>query len=235
MTPYYTNTGITIYNGDCVNVMREAIDDDSVNIVITSPPYNLGNNHHTGNKRHNPYDDDMPEDEYQQSQLVVLLEIYRVLQNDGWLFYNHKNRIKNGRMISPLEWILKSNFILRQEIVWNVGSPNMDDCRFYPFTERIYCLAKSDASTMKNALKLTDDWHIAPVGTQGAHTRAFPETIPDRLLACVSGNFVFDPYVGSGTTAASAQKFNREFIGSDISAEYCELAVQRTSQQVMAL
>ena len=84
-----------IYNEDCLETMAE-MEDGLVGLIITSPPYNLGNNHHTGDIKHKPYEDDMPEDKYQEWQIDILDECYRVLDDTGSMFYNHKNRIKNG-------------------------------------------------------------------------------------------------------------------------------------------
>ena len=63
----------------------------------------------------------MDEDEYQQWQLDILNELFRVLKNDGSLFYNHKNRIHNGEIISPYQWLFKSPFKIRQEIILDRG------------------------------------------------------------------------------------------------------------------
>ena len=128
---------ITLKQGDCLELMKE-LPDGSVDLVVTSPPYNLGNNHHTGNKHHNPYLDDMPENQYQEWQINILNECYRVLKQDGSIMYNHKNRIKEGEQITPYKWILKTKFIVKQEIIWENQSQNFDKIRFYPFTERIY-------------------------------------------------------------------------------------------------
>ena len=134
-----------IYNMDCLEGMK-LIDDNSIDLIITSPPYNLGVQHHTGNNRFKSYiqyNDDMPEDLYQEWQTKVLNECFRILKNDGSMWYNHKNRIKKGIQITPYEWILKSNFIVKQEIVWRNGGQNFDKIRFYPMTERVYWLAKN--------------------------------------------------------------------------------------------
>ncbi len=110
-----------LHLGDCMDGMKQ-FEDNYFDIIVTSPPYNLGNNHHTGNKRINPYNDNMPEKDYQQWQLKIINECSRVLKQDGSMFYNHKNRIKSGLMITPYEWILKSNILLKQELVWFNGS-----------------------------------------------------------------------------------------------------------------
>ena len=136
---------IDLRQGDCLEVMKD-IPDGSVDLIITSPPYNLGNTHHTGGNRFKPYDkynDDMKESDYQDWQVEVLNECFRILKDDGSILYNHKNRISKGVQITPYQWILKTDFLVKQEIVWQNGSQNFDKIRFYPFTERIYWLAKS--------------------------------------------------------------------------------------------
>ena len=82
-----------LINDDCLKVLP-TLADNSVDLIITSPPYNLGNNHHTGNKQHRAYDDNLPEIKYQEQQLQFLNECFKVLKEDGSLIYNHKNRIK---------------------------------------------------------------------------------------------------------------------------------------------
>src|SRR5690242_7731077 len=104
-TPYYEDTaaGITLYNGDCLDVMRQ-MDSGSVDLVFTSPPYNLGNSN--GEKVRfstkwpkaqlgNGYDvaqDAMPYPEYVAWQKQVLTECWRLLSDTGAIFYNHKPR-----------------------------------------------------------------------------------------------------------------------------------------------
>jgi site-specific DNA-methyltransferase (adenine-specific) len=131
-----------IYNLDCIDGLKK-LDDESIDLIITSPPYNLGNNHHTGNKKIFAYDDNLNEKDYQSSQINMLEQCYRVLKNSGSMMYQHKNRIKKGIQISPYEWIFKTQFCIKQEIVWINRSQNFDKIRFYPFTERVYWLAKT--------------------------------------------------------------------------------------------
>lgn len=218
-----------IHNVDCLCGLG-AMESESIDLCITSPPYNLGNNHHTDKKRHNPYNDDMPEEEYQAWQIRVLQEIYRVLKSGGWLFYNHKNRIKDGKMISPLEWILKTEFVRRQEVIWNNGTPNMDKIRFFPFTERIYCLAKGEA-VMFNKLALTDDWHISPVGTNTEHTRAFPDKLVTNIMGSVDFEIVLDPFMGSGTVGRIADRYGKKWVGFELQEKYTRLSEKTLGAQ----
>lgn len=219
-----------VIQGDCLEIMKE-IPDKSVDMVFTSPPYNLGNGHHTGSKKHKAYNDNMTESEYQKWQILVLKECYRVLKDNGSMFYNHKNRIKNGIQISPYEWIFRTPFVIKQELVWFNGSQNFDKIRFYPMTERIYWLSKSPKTKLFNVINHHDffdkkDWK--PVGTKGKHTRAFPKKMVEDILKCFpDSHTVLDPFAGSGTTGVACINTNRNYILIEKEPEYIEIINKR--------
>ena len=224
---------IEIKQGDCLELMKE-MPDGSVDLIITSPPYNLGNTHHTGNKRFKPYgkhNDDMKELDYQDWQVEVLNECFRILKDDGSMLYNHKNRISKGVQITPYQWLLKTDFVIKQEIVWQNGSQNFDKIRFYPFTERVYWLAKSPKTKLHNVINHHDvftkaDWNS--VGTNGKFKRAFPVKMVDDLLSCFpDSEVVLDPFMGSGTTGVACKNTNRNFIGFELDEEYFNIAKER--------
>ena len=109
----------------------------------------------------------MPEEEYEHWQIDVLNECHRVLKEDGSMFYNHKNRVKKNRVYFPTEWILKSNFICRQEIIWDrSASVNQDPCRYIPTTEKIYWLIKRQKNPRfkldKKVNWIGEVWKFAP-------------------------------------------------------------------------
>ena len=228
-----------IYNVDCMEGMK-ILPDNSIDLIITSPPYNLGTKHHTGSnhfKCYADYHDDMPEDLYQRWQIEFLNECYRVLKPTGSMWYNHKNRIRKGIQISPYEWLLQSKFahLIKQEIIWFNRSQNFDKCRFYPMTERVFWMAKSPKTRMFNAINHHDifdtkDWK--PVGTRGVFKRAFPVNMPQDIIKCFpDAKVILDPFMGSGTTAIAAKLENRSFIGFEISTEYCEIANKRIESE----
>jgi site-specific DNA-methyltransferase (adenine-specific) len=223
-----------LINDDCLKVLP-TLEKSSVDLIITSPPYNLGNNHHTGNKQHKAYNDNLPEAEYQEQQLQFLNECFKLLKETGSLIYNHKNRIRKGRQLSPYEWIFKSNFVVKQEIVWVNRSQNFDKMRFYPFTERLYWLTKKPETKLFNAINHYDvfDWkEWKPVGTKGNHTRAFPEKMVEDILKCFpNAEVVLDPYMGSGTTGVAAKNLNREFIGIELDKTYFDMAQTRINEK----
>jgi len=216
-----------IYNIDCLEGLKK-IDDKSVDLIITSPPFNLGNTHHTGFKKHKSYDDKMPEQDYQKWQIEVLNECFRVLKNNGSMMYQHKNRISKGVQISPYEWILKTKFIVKQEIVWINRSQNFDKIRFYPFTERVYWLTKDPKTKLINKINKQDvfdykEWK--PVGTKGMHTRAFPEKmVEDFLKVFPKAKIILDPFMGSGTVARVSRGMKRNFIGFEIEPKFVQLS-----------
>jgi site-specific DNA-methyltransferase (adenine-specific) len=222
-----------IYNEDCLVTMGK-MSNNFIDLTITSPPYNLGVKHHTGNKVFNAYDDyidDMPENEYQENQIKVLNELFRVTKHGGSLMYNHKNRIRNGVQITPYEWIFKTNWKIKQEIVWFNRSQNFDKCRFYPMTERIYWLSKGVDTDFKNEINQHDLINDTSEGTEKDHKRSFPIKLAQRFIMCFpNSEIIFDPYMGSGTTAIASIKEKKKYIGSEISSNYCKIANKRISQ-----
>jgi len=230
---YYYDDAVCIYCADCRLILPQL---PKVDLVVTSPPFNLGNTHHTGNNRFNPYEDEMPEDEYQGLQIYVLNLLYQLVAKNGHLFYQHKNRIKDGVQITPYEWLLKTPWLIKQEIVWFNGSQNFDKCRFYPMTERIYWLGKTRSSKIDNVINRHDLWEIDPEGLDCPHPRAIPIEIPQNLIACCpEAKLILDPYMGWGTTLRAAKNLERKAIGIDDKEWCCELAAKRMSQTVMAL
>lgn len=116
----------------CIDVLEglKQLEDNSIDVIITSPPYNKAglNGKQKGQNWYKTIDyggdseiDNKNEEEYQQWQIEILNECYRVLKNDGVMFYNHKNRIVKGKgyIISPYQWLTQTPFMIRQEIVWN--------------------------------------------------------------------------------------------------------------------
>lgn len=208
------------------------IPQNSIDLFITSPPYNLGGKFHTGNTRYNQayntYEDNLPEENYQEQQIDFLNACYDKLKNNGSMFYNHKPRIKNGICIHPLEWILKSKFILKQEIIWRNGSQNFDKIRFYPMTERVYWLVKSSKTKLFNSVGFTDIWEFKNSKRHPLHKATFPIDLPLTIIKCFKdADVICDPYMGIGTTAKAVIEINKEdnknrkYLGFEIDESYC--------------
>jgi len=227
-----------IYNEDCLDTMAR-MEDNFIDLTITSPPYNLGKKHHTGNKKFNAYDeyiDDLPEDKYQAQQIKMLNELYRVTKEGGSLMYNHKNRIREGLQISPYEWLFKTEWTIKQEIVWFNGSQNFDKVRFYPMTERIYWLSKGNKTNFINVINQHDLIKDTAEGTDKEHKRAFPLSLARKFIMCFpNSRLIYDPYMGSGTTAEASLYENKSYLGSEISKNYIKTSQNRINKYLSQL
>ena len=221
--------------GDCLELMKD-IPDGSVDLIITSPPYNIGKMK-SNTTIHGTYaGNDMEEGNYQDWQVTFLNECHRVLKDSGSMFYNHKIRIKKGVAIHPLEWVLKADFLLKQEITWDMGkSANCDKIRFFPFSERIYWLVKNPKTKLHNTHNLSDVWRVVPTHKrkETGHIAVMPLEIVTYILESITGEVVLDPFMGSGTTGIACKNLNRNFIGMELDETYFNIAKDRIENHVV--
>jgi len=216
-----------LYQGDCLEILK-VIPNETIDVILTSPPYNLGNNHHTNKKKTQAYSDSMDEEEYQIWQINVLQECFRVLKKTGSLLYNHKNRIKDGLQITPYEWLFKTSFLFKQELVWINGSPNFDKIRFYPFTERIYWMVKDKKTILDNVINSHDVFKWSAEGSNLKHSRTFPKKMALDLLECFpDSKVILDPFMGSGTVGVVSKILKKHFIGIEKNEEFFTYAQDR--------
>ena len=230
--------------GDTETVMRN-FPDESIDLVITSPPYNLKNstgngmsvNTRTGKWAGNPlqngytdHSDDMPYDEYVAWQKRCLTEMMRVIKPSGAIFYNHKWRVQDGLIQDRREIV--NDFPIRQIIIWRrKGGINFNPGYFLPTYEVIYLIAKPDFKLVPKANAVGDVWEIKQEN-DNKHPAPFPLELIDRIVSSTSAEIILDPFMGSGTTAISAIKYGRKYIGIDISKEYCKMAKKRIANFV---
>lgn len=236
---------IELRHGDCLENMRDMLD-ESVDLIVTSPPYNNWRNRRTQQRKaeywkrtnitYNSYDDHLSDLEYETWQVDVLNECYRILKPTGTMAYNHKDRIFNFEVRSPLEWILKSKMKYRQRITWDRGGMQaFNNVRFYRNEEDIYILGKATKHFTWNpdCAKYMSIWKIVP-SRKNNHPAPFPEEIPERCIRAFTneGDVVLDPFMGSGTTGVSSKKLNRHFIGIELDRTYLEMARGRINDCV---
>lgn len=222
-----------------------SLPDECIDCLWSSPPYNLADPFRGGNsvqtKRRLTYhwssgrgDGSLkPEVVYQAEQEAVLAEWYRCLSPDGVAFYSHKVRIKDGRAISPLTWIVRTPLFLLQELVWDRGgTANTDARRFLPVSERVYVLAKRPGLRLDNRERLPDVLRLPPTHHL-RQTSGHPcPTHPALVRACLSvvprpvdGRrlLVADCYAGTGTTGLVARSLGMDYLLCDHSPEYVAL------------
>jgi len=227
---------IKLIHDDCLNAMR-GMPDNSVDITVTSPPYNLNKRASGGGNSKRNYDgwyaDDMPEEEYQVWQKDCIREMVRITK--GSVFYNHKVRYawhsRNkyrvpSNIYHPMQWLC--DFPIWCEIVWDrratSGHANRR-CRMSD--ERIYQIGKPDKF---NDMGYTTVWQIPPTKNVN-HVCTFPQELVERciLQSTDEGDVVFDPFMGAGTSGVTAKRLNREFVGVEMDAEYFQIAQSNIS------
>lgn len=230
-----------IIEKDCIEAMKE-MDDSSVDCIITSPPYNkkglLGNvklgNQIWGkfNIDYSTYGDDMPEADYQAWMVAFLNECHRVIKDDGSIFFNHKPRRYKNRCYLPTDFIHQSDAQLYQLIIWDRrNSPNIRNDVLVPCTEHIYWFCKKKPKVYRDAVdsQYRSEVWVIPPDRQKQHPAPFPEQLVRNciLLSTQENDLVFDPFLGSGTTAVVAKSLYRNWIGCEIDPTYIDLASKR--------
>jgi len=225
--------------GNALTILK-TLPNDIVDVGVTSPPYNKGENKKgwlVKNVKYAGVTDKLPEEEYQKNQVDVLNEAFRITKTGGSFFYNHKLRWERGQMLHPMDWLKKTRWVIRQEIIWDrIIAANIRGWRFWQVEERVYWLYKpvgknkiGEELKPKHAL-LTSIWRFPPE-QKNPHPAPFPLALPFRAIYSVINEkkegIIIDPYCGSGTTLVAAKILGLHYIGIDISNEYIKFAKER--------
>jgi site-specific DNA-methyltransferase (adenine-specific) len=250
---------IKLFNGDCVEVL-DTLDKESVNLVITSPPYNvdLGNNKYN-NSGYNLYNDNREHKEYIEWLKTIFAKVKTVLKSGGRVCINIGDG-KNGTVPTSSDIIQfmcnDLNYIPTAHIIWNKnniaartawGSYMSPSSPSYPCPfEHILIFAKdstkllhSGTSDLKKSEFITyanSLWTFTPEKLQEVgHPAAFPMELPYRLIKMNSyiGDTVLDIFMGSGTTGVTCKLLDRNFIGIELDKKYFDMAetrIQRTDK-----
>lgn len=259
MTPYYEQDGITIYHGDCRDVLP-ALSAGAFDLVVTSPPYNLGvstgggfpTGHYSADaplgKRggagkwsggalangYGAHDDAMPPAEYEAWQRDTLRQLWRLITDTGAIFYNHKPRVQGGELWSPLS--LNPGLPVRQIIIWRrAGGVNFSPSFYCPTHEWVIVFAKAGWRLKnKGASGAGDVWEIAQeVNTP--HPAPFPERLPLTAIETTGAKRILDPFAGWGTTLVAAKRLGSHAVGVELEERNCELAAKRLSQGALPM
>jgi site-specific DNA-methyltransferase (adenine-specific) len=175
--------------GNCLEVMRN-MPSESVDLVVTSPPYNIKNSTGNGLKHgtktgkwsgaalqngYSTHDDNMPHVEYVWWQHACLEEMFRLLKPTGAIFYNHKRRVQAGKL-QDRDAILK-DLPVRQIIIWKrAGGINFNPGYFLPTHEVIYLIPKPDFKLVPKANAFGDVWEFNQE-MKNIHPAPFPLAI----------------------------------------------------------
>lgn len=235
-----------IYNEDCLNTLTR-IPDNYVDLTVTSPPYNLG-------IKYDIYLDKRPNEEYFAWMEYWLTELYRITKSEGRVCINHYLSM-DGVRCSPISNIIsiatKIGFKYHGLAVWN--DPTLSKLTAWgswlsarapyvntPYEGVVIFYKEHWRKTSPGITNIPKDefiaassgvWNLKTARSQ-YHPAVFPESLPSRCIQLFSyeGDLVYDPFMGIGTTAVACKKLNRNFIGSEISKRYCQVAEKRLNE-----
>jgi site-specific DNA-methyltransferase (adenine-specific) len=230
----------------------EELPDNSVHLMVTSPPYNVGKE----------YDENLTLNEYREFLKRVWTEVKRVLVPGGRACINIANLGRKPYI--PLhafliEDMLDLGFLMRGEIIWNKASsgspstawgtwlsaknPILRDIHEYilVFSKSSFArdLIENKKSTISKEefLEFTKSvWTFsAEPATKVGHPAPFPVELPYRLIQLYTfeKEVILDPFMGSGQTAIAAIKTHRHYIGYETNQEYIELAQRRIKDFIL--
>jgi adenine-specific DNA-methyltransferase len=245
---------VALYHGDCADLLAQ-IPRGSVQLVVTSPPYNIGKEYETRKGL----------DAYIEDQRRTISRCVELLTDSGSICWQVGNHVQNGQ-IWPLDVLLYEAFAahglkLRNRIVWYFGHGLHCKRRFSGRYETINWFTKSDDYVFNlDAVRVpqkypgkrhfkgpkageyscdplgknpTDVWEIPNVKAnhieKTIHPCQFPVELVERLVLALSnkGDLVLDPYIGVGSTAVAALMHGRRAAGAEIREDYIEIARER--------
>ena len=252
---YSLKADAIINNGSCYDFVK-TVPDESVTLVITSPPYNIGKK----------YEKKSNLNEYYNNQEQIIDECIRILAKNGSICWQVGNFVENSEII-PLDIFLypifqKHNLKLRNRIIWQFGHGLHASKRFSGRYETILWFTKTDNYIFNlDSVRIpqkypqkkyfkgprigelscnplgknpSDIWDIPNVKNNHVekteHPCQFPIELVERLILALTNekDIVFDPFLGVGSTSAAAVKNMRMGMGCEIVEEYYKIAVERT-------
>ena len=211
LKPYYDDgNGIVIYHGDCREILPHL---EPVDLVLTDPPYgmNFVSNHRAVKHAAIANDDALPID-------LIWLAMSKA-KNAAYFFCRWDNISQMPKPKSVLAWV-KNN--------WSMGDlehehgRQWEACCFYPKSGHAF-------------IKRIPDVIMADRTGNGLHPTEKPQELLEHIILANVCDTILDPFMGSGTTLRAAKDLGRKAIGIEIEEKYCEIAVKRLAQEVLAL
>lgn len=235
-----------IYHGDCTEELKK-VPDRTVDLILTDPPYNLGNfmiNRSTNlsRMRENFFADagwdNLEFDEWKNCMDAFFSAAARVIAVGGSMVI-FMSIIKVETIIELAE---KHGFYYKTTGIWHKLNPmprNMN-LHFVNSTEAwIYFTYKTKTGTFNNDNKIVHDFIELPVVSNGEkkagkHPTQKPIALLEHFITLLSneGDLVVDPFMGSGSTGVACKKNNRNFVGIELDLGYYEIAKRRIEEMI---
>lgn len=253
-TKIQINNNSILYNGKSENVIP-ILDDNSIDLVITSPPYNvdLGNNKFNENS-YDVYNDNKDHKEFIEWLRDIFFKLYPKIKSGGRVVVNIGDP-KNGRipthadithfMTNDLKYLPMATIIWDKKQVGNRlawGSYNSPSCPSFPQSfEYIMIFSKDNIKLQYQGEsdlipKEFQEWAFS-MWTMGCetemkeigHPAMFPVELPYRLIKMLSwkNSTILDPFNGAGTTGVACEILGRKYIGIELSENYCNITEKR--------
>lgn len=235
-----------IYCGDCLDLMKE-IPDNSINLVVTSPSYNVG-------IEYDLWNDNQEWGVYYKWCEKWIREVYRILKTDGKFCLNHY--LSFGDSVARHSPLMDLNHICVNQIgfkhhavalwwditrikytawgSWMSASAPYINCPIegvlilYKQNWKKENKGESTISKKDFIESCSGIWKLKPE-SNGLTKANFPLSLPERCINLLTykNDLICDPFMGSGTTAEACIKNQRNFIGIEISHNYCDIANTR--------
>ncbi|ERL26162.1 MULTISPECIES: site-specific DNA-methyltransferase [unclassified Leptotrichia] len=235
---------IKIINNDSLKEM-EKISSDSIDLILTDPPYNLGNfmsNRNTNLKkmRNNFFAasgwDNLEYEDWIKNMDKFFMESHRILKKGGTLLI-FMSILKIESLIAISE---KYNFYYKTTGIWHKKNPMPRNMNLHFVNSNecwIYFINEKKTGTFNNE-KLELDYietSITPINEKkyGKHPTQKPIALMEHFVKLLSNEneTILDPFLGSGTTAVASKKLKRKFIGIEINPEYYLISKKRVENE----
>jgi len=241
MKPYYEEDNITIYKGDCLDILKD-IPNGSTDLILTDPPYNISEGttpiydtrRPKGSKsRKIQLDaswDKMTDEEFLVIMKTFVDNIYEMLKPSGTLYF-----FTSDRYLSDIRRMVREKMVYRQTCIWIKSNPvpQMRKVKYMHATELFFLAHKEkghDSFRWENGQRSNVFYHPIVAGKERSkHPTQKPLWLMQELIKYGSkeNDSVLDPFMGSGTTLVACKTLGRKGIGIEISEEYCDIAITR--------
>ena len=226
MRPYYEQDGITLYHGDCRELLSEIA---SVRLVVTDPPYVFGIASTAQEGKAGGWGDLMNSSVWYESWLSEAKRLTANEQGAAWVFNSWRSFPVLARAAYGVRWPVESLLVWDKEWIGPGGQRGLR-----PSYEVAALFAQPDFAIKDRGLP--DIWRskwssLKPSG----HPAEKPVALLRRLIAESGGGSVLDPFAGSGSTLVAAKAEGCRAIGIEIEERYCEIAAERLSQRGLPL
>jgi site-specific DNA-methyltransferase (adenine-specific) len=248
----------TLFLGDCREILS-CLKPNRIHLVLTSPPYNLNTpyDQYEDNLSNPAYFTFTTE--WVKGCFRVLMPGGRIAINCplstkgfGNCFFPHLYAILEDVGfcdVATFVWVKRfadsGRLIYPQKVYGSIASPKAPHVR--DACELILVMQKPggnfpithppDLTQAEYAAWTVNVWDLEPEANRSDHPAPFPLALPTRLikLFTVPGQFVLDPFIGSGTTLQAADQLSRRCLGCDVSRKYLEIAIKRVGADTVQL